>query len=313
MFIYAKIQHDKHIRDSPADKAELEKDDIIIGFQGQDVNDQEKFVSAVQKAGVGTEVSMEIIHLGKRKTVKLKLEPMKEEPQWKYPPEPDIVQSWHPGKIFHLKPGEKSWIEVFPLDKLKDIEIDIDTFIKELHTYHHSEGDETIEVTIAGNPNDENTEIIVRIGDKEHKTIVKEIDKLPEKYQEIVKEDLERARKSYKQRRRDIRFPLPSPPDPEVWRHQMEVWKHYPQAWRHYFENIPPQPHPPAPPSDPDERLFDRIEKQLRQLQERLEELEKHQKELLERLSDKIKKEKLQEQKEQQMLLRHESKELTKI
>ena len=61
-------------RDSPADKAGLERDDIIIGFQGKDLNSNSELVSAVRQAGVGAEVSLEVIHLGQRKTVELKLE-----------------------------------------------------------------------------------------------------------------------------------------------------------------------------------------------------------------------------------------------
>ena len=72
---------------SPADKAGLERDDIIIGFQGKDVDDQQKFVDDVRKAGIGTEVSLQIIHLGKRKTVMLKLEGMKGDFDLKYPPD----------------------------------------------------------------------------------------------------------------------------------------------------------------------------------------------------------------------------------
>jgi S1-C subfamily serine protease len=43
-------------RDSPADKAGLERDDIIIGFEGKNVDDRQQFVDNVRKAGIGTEV-----------------------------------------------------------------------------------------------------------------------------------------------------------------------------------------------------------------------------------------------------------------
>ena len=87
-------------RDSPADKAGLERDDIIIGFEGGLVDDRQQFVDNVRKAGIGTEISLEIIHLGKRNTVKLTLEGLKGDFDLKYPPEPEVVQSWRPGKIF---------------------------------------------------------------------------------------------------------------------------------------------------------------------------------------------------------------------
>ena len=81
-------------RDSPADKAGLERDDIIIGFEGGRVDDRQQFVDNVRKAGIGTEVSLEIIHLGKRQTVTLTLEGLKGDFDFKYPPEPEVVQSW---------------------------------------------------------------------------------------------------------------------------------------------------------------------------------------------------------------------------
>ncbi|MHC4074670.1 MAG: PDZ domain-containing protein [Planctomycetota bacterium] len=62
-------------RRGSADEAGLERDDIIIGFEDDEVDDNERFVDAVREAGVGAEVSLQIIHLGKRKTVEIKLIP----------------------------------------------------------------------------------------------------------------------------------------------------------------------------------------------------------------------------------------------
>ena len=109
-------------RGSPADKAGLERDDIIIGFQGEKIRDFEQLVDAVQEAGVDAEISLEIIHLGERKTVRLQLEALEDEPELKYPHEPEIFQSWRPGKIFRFKPGDKGWTEIeLPFDKTLDV------------------------------------------------------------------------------------------------------------------------------------------------------------------------------------------------
>ena len=45
--------------DSPADKIGLERDDIIIGFEGSDVTDFEKFRSDIVKAGIGAKVKLD--------------------------------------------------------------------------------------------------------------------------------------------------------------------------------------------------------------------------------------------------------------
>jgi len=278
------LSHDQGIRiknvhkNSTADKVGLERDDIIINFQGEEVTDYEEFVDAVRDAGVGTQVSLEVIHLGKRKTVKFKLQPFKGEFDWKYPPEPELAQSWRLGKMFRLKPGEENWVE---------LEFPFDGKIYVVDCYHHSGDGEIYTITIEGNPNDKDAKITVRIGDTEYKTTVKEIDKLPTKYRDTAEEDLERARKSYRQRKHVRKFSIPSPPAPKI--------------WRYFFKDERLAP-PPELRFGPGEKMFDKIEKQMRDLQKRIEELEKRNEELLERFLDEPNKReaKVQEEKQEQ-------------
>jgi len=158
-------------RGSPADKAGLERDDIIIGFEGKDVDDRQQFVDNVRKADIGAEVSLEIIHLGKRKAVKLKLEGLKGEFDFKYPPEPQVVQSWRPGKIFKLKPGDEDWMEVFRDNMSSDFDVNIKKFFKELYTYKHSSDGEEYTIIIEGNPNDVESTITVQADKGEFKHV----------------------------------------------------------------------------------------------------------------------------------------------
>ena len=115
-------------KDSPADKAGLERDDLIIRLEGQDVHDYERFVDGIRKAGIGAEVSLQIIHLGVRKTVKLTLKPFEGDPDWKYPHEPQAVQSWRPGRFFRLEPGDGDWKELFKDGIAPDFDIDVKKF-----------------------------------------------------------------------------------------------------------------------------------------------------------------------------------------
>jgi hypothetical protein len=248
-------------RGSPADKAGLERDDIIIGFQGKDVNDRQKFVDEVRKAGIGTEVSLQIIHLGKRKTVTLKLEGLKGDFDLKYPPEPEIVQSWRPGKIFRLRPGDKDWMEVFRDNIPPDFDVNIKKFFNEIYTYKHSDG-EDYTITIEGNPNDVESTITVTVGDNEYKTTLKELDKLPEKYQKPAEQAIKDARKDAKSKKLYRNFETPS------------------FDWKPYFDNIRPDINPPLEPFRPGNDMFDKIEKQMKELQQRLDKLEKQQKKL---------------------------------
>lgn len=257
-------------RGSPADKAGLERDDIIIAFQGKDVEGYEydKFVDEVRKAGVGTEVALEIIHLGRRKTVKLTLEAFKDDFDLKYPPEPEIMQSWQPGKIFRLRPGDKSWTEILQNDMPDEFRVHINKYFKNLYTSQHSVDGEDCTITIEGDPDDEDTLITVRIGDTEYKTTLKEKDKLPEKYREAADQALKKARKSSR-----TRWPAPGAVTPRL---------QTPRDWKDYFERLTPDSHPRTPQFGPGDEMFDKIQKQMRELQKRIEELEKHQSQPLE-------------------------------
>jgi len=250
-------------RDSPADKAGLERDDIIIGFEGKDVDDQQEFVDDVRKAGIGTEVSLEIIHLGKRKTVTLKLEGLKGDFDLKYPPEPEIMQSWRPGKIFKLKPGDEDWMEVFRDNMPSDFDVNIKKFLNEIYTYKHSSDGEDYTITIEGNPNDVESTITVQVGETEYKATLKEIDKLPEKYQKPAEQAVKDARKETKTRKFYQHFDTPS------------------FDWKPYFDKMRPDFKAPIAPFGPGNEMFDAIKKQMKELQQRLDKLEKKQNKML--------------------------------
>jgi hypothetical protein len=265
-------------RDSPADKAGLDRDDIIIGFQGKDLNSNNALVNAVRQAGVGAEVSLEIIHLGQRKTVELKLEASKGKVDLKYPPEPESEVLWRPGKAYKLQPEEGKWIEV-PFEELPgDLNFSITMpfedgtaeLLKEVYVYHFTEGGEIYTITIEGSPNKDDTEIIVRVGKTEYKTEVGSINKLPEKYRASVEESLEKARKASQGR---------------IAEQKVHTDKK---------ENFPSDR--PAQPTGPDEKVFVKIEEQMREFQNRIAKLEEQQKSFFERLSDKLEKQESQGQ-----------------
>lgn len=249
-------------RNSPADKAGLDRDDIIIGFQGKDVTDRESFVDEVRKSGAGEEVSLAIIHLGQRQTIKLKLEPFTGPVDLKYPPEPDAVQSWRPGKIFRFTPGEKGWREILRENMPKDFDVSIRRFFDETTTYHHSNGEEYT-ITVRGNPDDDDLTVSVRAGPAEYKTTAREIDRLPEQYRKPAKEAIEDHRRSSKF---EGRTPPPSGGSPAGG-----------QGWRSYYDKLRSRVNPPDRPSKPDDQSLKQMQEQMRQLQERLDRLEKRQ------------------------------------
>ncbi len=264
-------------RDSPADRAGLERDDIIIALEGDKVlsSESQKFIDKVRKSAIDTEVALEIIHLGQRKTIQLRLEPFDGGRDFKYPPEPEIVQSWRPGKMFRLKPDGKDWIE---------IELPFIGKSLEVYDYHHLGNGAEYTITIEGDPNDEDTKITLRLGDEEYKSTVGRIDKFPEKYRDAAAEALKNSRKYSMQRRqtRTKRFSIPPVPRPDELFKSLKDRSRFPVT-------------PEVPPFAPDEGMLDKIEKQMRKLQERIEELEKRLRETPTRSSDKTDKQKLQE------------------
>ena len=280
-------------RNSPADKAGLERDDIIIGFQDEKIRDFEQLVDMVQEAGVGSEVSMEIIHLGERKTVRLQLEALQDEPELKYPHEPQIFQSWRPGRMFRFKPGEKEWME---------IELPFDGKSLDVYNFHHSDDGEGYSIAIEGSPDDEDTKVTVRIGPDEYKTTVGEIDKLPEKHREAAEEALKNSRKYSDQSKKVMTGKYDYVFKPyEAFKHlnkkvEDELMKHlrehriiiHPDDPNDLLKNLQEHLHKPdLPKFGPDNKMFDRIEEQMRKLQERIEELEKRFGEIPERSSRK--------------------------
>ncbi len=255
--------------DSPADKAGLERDDLIVAFQGQKATQREQLVNAVHQAGIGTEMTLEVIHLGARQTVPLKLgtAPDPETVKWKYPPEPDVVTSWRPGKIFKIGPDGRDMIEI-PFDKIPGGGFDVKKFFQESYTYHHATDGEDYTITIEGDPADKDSRVIVRAGDKEYTASASDLEALPEKYRGPVKEALEDARTSVKTDIRIRGFEWPEAFGPE--------------ARRKLFQNIP-RPDLERLSQEKD-RAMEMLQEQMERLQERMKEMEEHNRQMLDKL-----------------------------
>jgi len=257
--------------DSPADKAGLERDDIIIGFQDADVDNHEDFVAAVAEAGAGTEVSLKIIHLGKRKTVKLTLadrDKLGDTPEWKYLSGPEISESWRPGRMFRLRPGDMEWHEI-PWEDLPDVDIDIQKHFDQVYTFHHIRDGKRLTITIKGDPRSDKAWITVQKGNTEYKAMVKDIDELPAEYRQVIEEALQNARKTARRR-----------PRPRYFDRADEILKELLERGAEPFDKL----HFPPPQPGFDRDASDEIRQQMRRLKEQMEQLQKSHKEILKRL-----------------------------
>lgn len=256
---------------SLADKLGLDRDDIIIRFQGHDVNDLDPFIDAVQAAGVGTQVSLEVIHLGQRKMLEFELAAYKEEPKWKFAPEPEVVTSWRPGRLWRIGPDGREWMEV-PFDQIPETNREIKQFFNQLHTYHHSTDGENYTITIEGDPTDEDSTVTVHVEDSEYSTTIGQLDSLPEAYREPAREAVENAKKSSRVELHIGKLPLPQPPKPEV--------------YRRYFRDLT-IPRPDLEQwSEKKDQVLEELTEQMKQLQKRIEQLEQRHQETLRRLLD---------------------------
>ena len=269
--------------DSPADKAGLERDDLVVAFQGKAVSSPEQIRDPVRELEVGAQVSLDIIHLGQRKNLQLELAPMPAEGKPKYPPEPESVMSWRPGKFFKIGPGGRDWMEV-PFDRIPEFEFKMNKLFKEFYTYHHSADGEDYTITIEGNPEDPQSRVTVRSGDTECSTTRDNLEALPEKYRGPAKDALANARTNAK---RDLfiggKLRLPEPPSPE--------------AFRKYFDNLP---RPDVERwSELKDRAVQMLQEQTERLQQQVQEMERKQ-QTLDRLLRKMQTEKEQPEEPQQ-------------
>lgn len=259
------------IVDSPADKAGLERDDIIAVFQGKKVTGVEQVVEGVRSAAVGDEVSLDVIHLGRRTTVQLKLEAVQEDSKLKYPPEPVAVTTWRPGKVFKIRPDGQEWMEI-PFDKMPDFDVDVKQFFKETHTLQHQADGNDYTITIEGDPQDEDSTVIVEVGGKEYRATVGNLDAIPEEYRGPAREAIENVRKNVKM---DVviekGFRLPEPPRPEM--------------YQKFFRSIPRPDMERF--SEQKDRAIEKLQEQMERLQEQMQTLEKRNREMLDRWLEK--------------------------
>jgi hypothetical protein len=253
--------------DSPADKAGLERDDIVATFDGQKVMGQEQFITAVRKAEVGATVSLDVIHLGQRQKVETKLGPAPETVRWKYPPEADVVTSWRPGRIFRIGPNGQNMTEM-SFDKIPGGDFDVKKFIKESYTYRHSTGGEDYTITVEGDPADKDSQVIVHAGDQTYSTTVDKVDSLPEEYRAAAAQAVEDSRNST---RMNLRIEVPEAFGPD--------------ARRKFFQSIPRPDMDQL--SQQKDLALEKLQGQMERLQQRMKEMEEHNRELLDKLLQK--------------------------
>ena len=180
-------------KESAADVAGIVYDDIIVALNGRPVDSYKDFADQVSKAGVNTEIQLEIIHQGQRKTVTARLTAYGTSKGWKFPENRTKKQQrYSPGRAFRMDPHQDQWQQV-PFSRIPGWDDYFDRYLKSSRTIQIDDGQNKFEITIEGNPKDPDTRIIVKDLKKsdEHRVTVGTIDELPEKFRQPVRDALE--------------------------------------------------------------------------------------------------------------------------
>ena len=290
------IRIENVMKGSAAEEAGLERDDIVIGLNGKDLYDRQTLVDAVQKAGVGAEVSLQIIHLGQRKTVTLKTKAESASSGWEYAEEPQVEQSFQPGRVFRFGPDDQGWIQMFEGQIPGDVRSNINSFFNEIYSFQYNSNGQQYSVTIEGDPGNNASTITINIDNNEYKTTIGELGKIPQKYRDVAKNAIEDAKQK---RSRNRAFIAPSWPE-------------------EFGDNFIPSPVPapvPGPrlrqPNGPQLRtpnnnfpdsVYQRMQEQMNQMQQRFEEMQKRQQQMMDQLNQRQ-----QEQEQQQRQLQQQN------
>ena len=251
------------MKGSSAEEQGLDKDDIIIIFEGEDFYNRETLTNKVRQLGVGKDVTMEVIHLGQRKEVTLELKSLKNTTGWKYQNEPVIERYFQPTRILRFDPKDQDWIQMFD-DQIPDnVKSNIEAIFNETYSSTSIINGKTYSVTIEGNPNNKDSEITVKIDKNEYKTTIGEIDKIPEDHQEAAKNAIENAKQ--------------------------KGTNGFPMFFDDTGNNLMPKLRLNTPsinnPNISDNQFFQQMEEQMRLMQQQFMELEKSHQKLLEQLN----------------------------
>lgn len=166
-------------KNSPAEKAGLDKDDILLEMNGKKIVGQHEFVQEMRNSKPSAKITLKVMQAGKKKDITLQLGQMPADfdaESWKYEQETTGPQITRQGKIYKFEPDKKNWKEMFGAGRV----------VPQTYMFRHDEDGIKCSVTIKGNPADENSKIIINSDNNKYETLIGQLDKLPEDYRKIA-------------------------------------------------------------------------------------------------------------------------------
>jgi len=186
-------------RGGPADRAGLERDDIITMLNGRPVVDFPEFAETISRTRAGRAVTVEIIHLGQRQEIDITLAEKSDNFDPKYPPEPDVVNTWLPGKMFHFDPAQDHWLE---LEVQPQVSRQLRKSLSEQYEFRYTDGDHTVSVSISGDPHDSDSLLVCKRLGKTFRTTIGKIDSLPADVRDTAARAVKEAARDSRQKSR---------------------------------------------------------------------------------------------------------------
>ncbi len=259
----------------PADQAGLQRDDILIQVNGDTIDNLGAFVETVSGTKIGEIVSLELIHLGQRRKVNLTVSEKSDDFHPKYPPEPERIQTWRPGKVFHFDDNQDNWLEyVFegPGNRTQNL-------FKEHYSFHFDQPDCRGTVSIQGNPHEGETTIIVESRNETYNTTIGETEALPDQIRTLAERAVKQAKKNSRQHTRIRVLKDHSQALKDVLEeHQPDQWKTHTDTMLEHMKDLIDKHDLPKSLDQLKDRHSDQlqnIEKKLDELYKRLDRMEK--------------------------------------
>lgn len=186
--------------DSPADRAGLQRDNLIVTLNQQPVFSFRRFSEQIMQSPVGQTISLGIIHQGERRKLDIELAERPGNYRPRYALEPNTSHRSHPKRIYRLDPGKDQWVEIDPNTEIR-LPAPAHPFTGEIHVFTFHSRDSVCTVTLHGDPQKDTSRLSVSQDGTQYSARISEIDTLPPDIQAQARRGLDEARDMASQRR----------------------------------------------------------------------------------------------------------------
>lgn len=177
---------------SPAAKAGVEQDDVLVEVDAVPVQGGEQLVRVVQRAGVGADLRIELIHRGSSKAIVATLETRPKVEPHAWLPSPEPLDPWTSMDKM-VEEQEKLFDGMkIPLDSAKATKSQV--YVERMSTKTDN-GSEMWDVRIDGDPSNPSSHVTIERGNDKWEISVKKVDELPKDVRAVAKDAIDHAQR----------------------------------------------------------------------------------------------------------------------